>query len=72
MVLPKSIRSAHRWRPGTEFIVEERTDGILLRPKTRTRTGTVDDLIGIVKYKGKRKSLKDMERGIEAEAWKHR
>ncbi|MBV8450808.1 MAG: AbrB/MazE/SpoVT family DNA-binding domain-containing protein [Deltaproteobacteria bacterium] len=23
MVLPKSIRAAHRWRPGTEFTVEE-------------------------------------------------
>jgi len=32
VILPKSIRDAHRWQPGTEFVVEETTEGILLRP----------------------------------------
>jgi hypothetical protein len=33
---PKSLRTAHRWNPGTEFIIEQRPDGILLRPKQKT------------------------------------
>ena len=40
IILPKSIRSARAWKPGTEFTVEPATDGVFLRaarlfPKTR-------------------------------------
>jgi AbrB family looped-hinge helix DNA binding protein len=24
IVLPKALRTAHRWNPGTEFIIQER------------------------------------------------
>ncbi|MGH7932892.1 MAG: AbrB/MazE/SpoVT family DNA-binding domain-containing protein [Candidatus Binataceae bacterium] len=37
MVLPKSLRTTHRWRPGTEFIVRERAEGGLLKPKISAR-----------------------------------
>jgi AbrB family looped-hinge helix DNA binding protein len=32
VILPKSIRDAHRWQPGTEFMVEDTAEGVLLRP----------------------------------------
>ena len=32
IVIPKSLRESRRWRPGTRFIVEEITSGILLKP----------------------------------------
>jgi AbrB family looped-hinge helix DNA binding protein len=32
VILPKSIRDAYRWQPGTEFMVEDTTEGVLLRP----------------------------------------
>jgi AbrB family looped-hinge helix DNA binding protein len=31
IVIPKSLRESRRWRPGTRFIVEEITFGILLK-----------------------------------------
>jgi AbrB family looped-hinge helix DNA binding protein len=35
IILPKSLRVARAWGPGTEFTVEETGNGILLRPTTR-------------------------------------
>ena len=32
IILPKSIRDARAWGPGTHFTVQETKDGILLRP----------------------------------------
>ncbi len=57
VVLPKTIRTARAWGPGTEFTVEETQDGILLRPARRLPVTTLDDVVGCLKYKGKPKSL---------------
>jgi len=35
VILPKTIRTARAWGPGTEFTVEETQEGILLRPARR-------------------------------------
>jgi len=68
VVLPKSIRAAHRWRPGTEFTVEEHGEGILLKPKSQSMMRDWDELIGCVPYKGPRKSIRDMDRAVAAQA----
>jgi AbrB family looped-hinge helix DNA binding protein len=68
VVLPKSIRAAHRWRPGTEFTVEDHGEGILLKPKDQTIRRDWDQLVGCVPYKGPRKSIRAMERAVLAEA----
>lgn len=68
VVLPKSLRAAHRWRPGTEFIVQERDEGILLMPKVRAQSRSWEALIGCVSYSGPRKSIRGMDRAVEAEA----
>ncbi len=72
VVLPKSLRTAHRWKPGTEFVVRERDGGILLIPKSATGSRTWASLIGCAGYKGPRKSLKQMEEAVAAEARRHR
>jgi AbrB family looped-hinge helix DNA binding protein len=36
VVLPKSLRAANHWKPGTEFVVQERHGGILLCPRRIT------------------------------------
>ena len=72
MVLPKSLRTAHRWQPGTEFTVEDRVDGIVLRPKRQDSTMTWDDMIGCVNYKGPRKTLRQMDEGVIVEARRHK
>jgi len=67
VVLPKSLRASRRWRPGTEFIVEEREEGILLKPKAAGR-GSWEALIGCVSYRGPRKTIEEMDRAVEAAA----
>jgi AbrB family looped-hinge helix DNA binding protein len=67
IVLPKSIRNSRAWGPGTEFTVEETKDGVLLRPARRLPKTTLDEVVGILKYKGKAKTLAEMDEGIARE-----
>jgi AbrB family looped-hinge helix DNA binding protein len=65
VVLPKSIRDAHRLEPGAEFAVEDRPEGILLRPLVRPFAPTrVEDVLGCTGYKGPAKSIEEMDAAI--------
>ena len=65
IILPKSIRDARAWKPGTEFTVELTDRGILLQPTKAFFPPTkLEDVVGCLKYKGKPKTLKQMEEGI--------
>jgi len=64
VVLPKSVRDAHAWSPGTEFIIEDTPDGLLLRPRKPLRSTRLDRVIGSLKYEGQPKTQEDMERAI--------
>jgi AbrB family looped-hinge helix DNA binding protein len=66
LILPKTLREAHGWRPGTEFAVEEVRDGLLLRPVASFKATRFEDVLGCLaaEYKGKPKTLRDMEKGI--------
>ena len=72
VVLPKSLRAAHRWKPGTEFIVQERDGGILLIPKPGAKTRTWRSILGLLPYSGRPKSIREMDEGVAAEARKHK
>jgi AbrB family looped-hinge helix DNA binding protein len=67
IVLPKSVRTAHAWGPGTEFAVEETREGVLLRPARLFPRTTLDQVVGCLRYKGKAKTLKQMEDAIGRE-----
>ena len=56
IVLPKSIRTSHAWKPGTEFTVEETREGILLRPANPV-TIRETDLDEVAGYLGRVKPL---------------
>jgi AbrB family looped-hinge helix DNA binding protein len=68
VVLPKPLREAHRWKPGTEFIIQERDEGILLKPKSGGGSRTWESIIGCAPYAGPRKSVKEMDEAVAAEA----
>ncbi len=72
VVLPKSLRSAHRWRAGTEFVVREYDGGILLMPKVGSKSLTWNSVLGCLPYSGRRKSIREMDAGVAVEARKHR
>ena len=64
IVLPKSIRVSHAWKPGTEFIVEETGEGVLLRPVALFPRTELKDVAGCLAYAGKPKTLAQMDTAI--------
>ncbi len=71
VLLPKSVRETHAWKPGTEFIVQDTPDGILLCPRVKQKPTRLEDVAGSLRYDGLPKTLEDMER-ILAEEVKER
>ena len=68
VILPKSIRAAHRWEPGVEFAVVDTADGVLLRPLKRFPVTRLDEVIGCARYTGPAKTLEEMDDAIAAGA----
>jgi AbrB family looped-hinge helix DNA binding protein len=68
LILPKAIRDARAWGPGTEIEIENTKDGVLLKPKKRFFPPTrLEDVAGMLKYKGKAKSIREMDDAIAIE-----
>lgn len=63
LIVPKKMLELKHWEAGTEFTVEFREDGILLRPVARFPRTTLDQVVGCVGYAGQVKSLEEMEEG---------
>jgi len=72
IVLPRSLREARQWRPGTEFLIEERPDGVLLKPHhdNHGRGRKWRDILGIAKYRGLPRTLREMDEAVLGEARK--
>ena len=68
VVLPNSIRTARKWRPGMRLAVENRPEGVLLRPLTPFAETRLDEVIGSAGYRGRRRTQREMEEAILREA----
>jgi AbrB family looped-hinge helix DNA binding protein len=64
VVLPKAVRDARAWGAGTQFAVEEVSEGILLRPLRPFPPTSFDAVYGRLKYTGRAKTLRQMEKAI--------
>jgi len=64
IIIPQSIREAHKWMPGLEFYIIDTEQGLLLTPHLPFKSTSINEVMGCVNYKGKKKSLKDMKKGI--------
>jgi AbrB family looped-hinge helix DNA binding protein len=64
VVIPKKLREQRGWEPGLRLAVEPTPDGLVLRPLEATRAEVAASLLGIVGYRGPRRSLADMEAAI--------
>ena len=67
VILPKAIRQRRHWEPGMRLIVEDTTDGVLLKaaplfPPTRPK-----DVFGCLGHIGRPKTLAEMDAAIAAE-----
>lgn len=67
IVLPKDIRTARAWGPGTEFTVEETGGGILLRASERFPETRLDQVAGSLRAKRKSKTPAQMRTAIGRE-----
>ena len=67
IILPKNIRTARAWGPGTKFTVEEIDGGILLRPEGRFPSSDLDDVAGCLRSRRKPKTLARMQDAIKRE-----
>ena len=67
IILPKTVREAHHWAPGTDFFVEDTGDGVLLRPIKTGQPTRLEDVVGCLPVKGSPRSIEDMDAAIAAE-----
>jgi AbrB family looped-hinge helix DNA binding protein len=72
VTIPKSIRQSRHWEPGEEFVVEERPEGVLFKPKERKSGLSAAEVFGCLHYEGPPKTLKEMEEGIRRGAQERR
>jgi AbrB family looped-hinge helix DNA binding protein len=68
VILPKAVRARRHWSAGTELVVEDTADGVLLTEKPVFATTRPSDVFGSLPWKGPAKSVADMKAGIAAEA----
>lgn len=68
VVLPKAIRERRHWPAGTELVVEETPDGVLLKARPAFPPTRPKDVFGSLPYKGPAKSVADMKAAVAAEA----
>jgi AbrB family looped-hinge helix DNA binding protein len=64
IILPKAVRDAHHWAPGTDFSVEDTGDGVLLRPLQTAPPTRLDDVVGRLRVKGPARTSKAMDAAI--------
>jgi AbrB family looped-hinge helix DNA binding protein len=67
VIIPKTIRSSHHWRPGTRFVVEDVQGGVLLKPLSSFPATDLQSGLGCVGYKGAAKSLEEIQAAIDDE-----
>lgn len=52
LVIPRAIREALHWEPGTELTVVPAGNGLLIQQKRKKGTKRLEDLRGCIKYGG--------------------
>lgn len=67
VILPKIIRDQRQWSAGTRLIVEDTAEGVVLKAAPLFAPTNIDDVFGCLPYKGKAKTIEEMDAGIAAE-----
>lgn len=67
VILPKAIREQLRWSAGTELVVENTPDGVLLRTAPCFSPTKPEEVFGSLTWHGPAKSIEEMQAAIAAE-----
>lgn len=68
VVLPKSIRRRLHWEAGAALVIEDTPEGVLLKQAPLFPPTRVEDVSGMLKYRGAPKTIEEMDAGVLAEA----
>lgn len=68
VILPKAIRQRREWNAGTQLIVEDTPEGVILKPARAFPETRPEDVFGMLRYRGKPKTIEEMNEGVLAEA----
>ena len=75
IVLPKAIRDRRKWAPGTELMVVETPDGVLLKTAPHFAPTKIEDVAGMLREMLRDKSqasrvvsIEEMDEAVLAEA----
>jgi AbrB family looped-hinge helix DNA binding protein len=71
IVIPSELRARRHWEAGTELIVEEQGDALVLRPAKPFAPTRVEEGLGCTGYRGPAKSVDDMNAAIDASLREH-
>ncbi len=64
VIIPKALRTAHRWESGLELLVIDTGDGVLLKPKAPFEETSLDSVAACLPYRGEARTADDIERAI--------
>ncbi|MDE1159948.1 MAG: AbrB/MazE/SpoVT family DNA-binding domain-containing protein [Neorhizobium sp.] len=68
ITLPEAVLERQHWDAGTNLVVEETPDGVLLKKRPIFKPTAQGAAFGMLKYKGKPKTIEEMNEGILEEA----
>ncbi|MNT63784.1 hypothetical protein D3C72_2016300 [compost metagenome] len=68
VILPKAIRERREWETGTRLVVEETSEGVLLKQAPAFAPTRPDDVFGVLTFSSQPKTLEEMEAAVLAEA----
>ena len=68
VILPKSIRDLRHWPAGTQLIVEDTPDGVLLKAVPVFPATELSAVFGSLRHSGPALSVEDMDAAIASEA----
>jgi AbrB family looped-hinge helix DNA binding protein len=72
VILPKAIRERRNWQPGTQLVVEDTPDGVLLKPAPVFAPTRPEEVAGMLAYRGRPKTLEEMDAAITTEVKRRR
>jgi AbrB family looped-hinge helix DNA binding protein len=72
VILPKAIRERRKWMAGTRLVVEDTSDGVLLKTAPVFAATRPEDVGGMLAYRGRPKTLEEMDAAISAEVKRRR
>ena len=70
-ILPKAIRDRHHWETGTEFVIIDRGEDLVIKPCRVFPLTVMESPETPSIYGGKPLSLEEMDRAVLAEAARH-